>query len=88
MASLTLKNIPDDLLARLRAQAGEDRRSLNQQAIYLLERALGEPDPAAEARRQVDLWGDLAGTWESDLSVREEIDSLYRSRSRGRDVEL
>ena len=40
MASLTIKGIPDDLLDELRAEAERERRSLNQQAIYVLERAL------------------------------------------------
>lgn len=42
MASLTLKGIPDRLLQRLRERAEAERRSLNQQAIQLLETALDE----------------------------------------------
>ena len=48
MASLTLKGIPDDLLARLRQVAGANRRSLNREVIERLERSLEgrriEPD--------------------------------------------
>ena len=40
MASLTLKGIPEELLEELRASAEEERRSLNQQAIYILEQTL------------------------------------------------
>lgn len=40
MASLTLKGIPEELLEELRADAERERRSLNQQAIYMLEQAL------------------------------------------------
>ena len=43
MPSLTLKGIPDDMLARLHQRAEAERRSLNQQTLYLLERALDEP---------------------------------------------
>lgn len=46
MPSLTLKGIPDDLMARLRQRADAERRSLNQQAIRLLETALDEPRPS------------------------------------------
>ncbi|MEM1041463.1 MAG: hypothetical protein AAGI91_02435 [Bacteroidota bacterium] len=46
VASLTLKGIPDDTLARLRKRAASERRSLNQQAIWLLEAALDEPRPS------------------------------------------
>lgn len=40
MASLTIKGIPDELLDELRAEAERERRSVNQQAIVALERAL------------------------------------------------
>lgn len=42
MASITLKGLPDDLKERLEAIAERERRSLNQQAILLLERAVAE----------------------------------------------
>jgi antitoxin FitA len=39
MATLTLKNVPDELYAALKAAAARNRRSLNQEAISRLERA-------------------------------------------------
>lgn len=42
MASLTLKGIPKKLKERLQTLADRERRSLNQQAILLLERAVAE----------------------------------------------
>ena len=87
MASLTLKNIPDDLLERLRRRARDDRRSLSQEVLYLLERALGTGASEAEARdareRQVAAWRDLAGTWVSDRPVEEEIAEIYAARTGG-----
>lgn len=41
--SMTLKGIPESLLTRLREEADRERRSLNQQAILLLEKALERP---------------------------------------------
>ena len=55
MASLTLKNIPDELLEKLRVLAERKRRSITQQVLYMLEQAvaLGEdaegPGPAQRA---------------------------------------
>lgn len=46
MPSLTLKGIPDDVMSRLRRRADAERRSLNQVAIRLLERALDDPRPS------------------------------------------
>lgn len=46
MSSLTLKGIPDEVMERLRNLAEKERRSLNQQAILLLERALDQNRPS------------------------------------------
>lgn len=39
MATLTIKNLPDDLYRRLKLSAQENRRSLNMEAIVWLEKA-------------------------------------------------
>lgn len=46
MPSITIKGVPDDLMNRLRTLADEERRSMNQQAIRLLEEALESRRPA------------------------------------------
>ena len=55
MPSLALKDIPMRLMERLRSRAAKDRRSLNREAIWLLEQAL-EPsgDPALYLRQERD----------------------------------
>ena len=40
MPALTIKNIPDDLYARLKESAYVHRRSLNSEILYCVERAL------------------------------------------------
>ena len=94
MASLTLKNIPNPLLVQLRASAKEHRRSLNQEAILLLESAMREPDGKAiqllrtSAEAQVRIWKDLSKQWRSSTTVKEDIANIYRARTRGRKVRL
>jgi plasmid stability protein len=93
MASLTLKNIPDSLLDRLRARAVADRRSVSQEMIHLLERSLdavpaADRDAPTAARAQAEAWTRLAGRWESDQSVEDEIREILASRTAGRDVDL
>jgi plasmid stability protein len=46
--TLTLKNLPDALHARLAAAAKRHRRSLNKEAIVCLVAALGGAAPTAE----------------------------------------
>ncbi|MFC1776419.1 Arc family DNA-binding protein [Pseudomonadota bacterium] len=40
MPALTIKNIPDDLYARLKESARVHRRSLNSEILYCVERTL------------------------------------------------
>ena len=40
MHTLTLKNVPDDLYARLKESSAQNRRSMNSEALVCLERAL------------------------------------------------
>ena len=92
MASITLKDIPPELLDRLRAAAKQDRRSLTQQALYLIEgglsRQTGSSKPSAAAREQVRRWRALAGRWRSSESLEEELAGLRAARTAGRTVNL
>jgi antitoxin FitA len=49
MATITIKNIPETVYQRLKRQAAQSRRSLNQQVIACLEQSTGSVplDPAA-----------------------------------------
>ena len=95
MASLTLKNVPDELLENLRTAAQDDRRSLNQEVMHLLMLALRaraststEAMPAAEVRAQLAAWRKLAGKWASEVDREAEASALFKARTRGRKVIL
>lgn len=82
MSALTLKGIPEDVMDRLRALAETERRSLNQQAILLLERAVAEqPDSFGTAYRRFREQHGPSPLADSDL------DDL-RSEEPGREVHL
>ena len=62
---------------------------------YLLERVLAEasaaPGPVALAERieaQALAWHALAGRWDADQELVEDIDALYAARTPGRPVDL
>lgn len=40
MATLTIKNLPDELYEQIKTSAAVNRRSINQEAIFLMEQAL------------------------------------------------
>src|SRR5437867_13247337 len=48
MAILHVRNVPDDLYARLQQRAAAEKRSLSAEVVMLLEKAM-QREPAAEA---------------------------------------
>jgi plasmid stability protein len=48
MATLTLKNVPEELVGQLKAEAKQNRRSLNQEALSRLESSVALRKRSAE----------------------------------------
>lgn len=94
MASITVKNIPEYLLDRVRKLAAKEHRSLNKEFLHLIELALrgertGSGDRIREqAEAQTGAWSELAGQWQSDLDKVAETEAIYAARSTGRPVDL
>lgn len=93
MASLTLKNLPGDLLRALRRAAEKDHRSLTREIIHRLQasvrrRAERPAHMAQDASAQVAAWRRLAGRWESAVDRAAETRRLMERRSAGREVDL
>ena len=79
MPTITLKNVPAKLHARLKAQAKQHKRSLNQEAIVCIESAIRSerPDPdrfLAEARDLRDRIAASRVRTPSQKFVRKAID--------------
>lgn len=74
MATLTIKNVPDDLYERLRARAAANRRSMNGEAIVCLEQVLCGPivDEAALLDRARAV-REEAGVYLTEKALREAI---------------
>jgi plasmid stability protein len=96
MPSLTLKDIPLPLMERLRSRAAQDQRSLNREAILLLEQALA-PDAGAvpatvaatERDAQLVAWERLGGRWPGgDAALDTMVSDIYDARTEGREVDL
>lgn len=80
MATLTLRNVPDELIEALERAARECGRSLDQEALARLERSLAIRWPTAEEkvrqiRRAQERFGDLAPLGDAFLA---------RAKRRGR----
>ncbi len=59
MATLTIKKLPDVLHERLKRQARQNRRSLNNEVIVLLEQALARSAPEAAGNRLEQHFGTV-----------------------------
>jgi plasmid stability protein len=78
MATLTLKNVPEGLVTRLKEVASRNRRSLNQETIFRLETSLGR-----DRRSSDELVGDLRRTHKKLAAARPLTDAfLRRAKSR------
>lgn len=76
MATITVKNIPDDLYARLKAAAARNRRSINSEIIVCIERnLLPRKVPADQILQRARR---LRAAMPVPLLTREEIDSARR----------
>lgn len=64
MPSLTIRNLPADVYARLRERARRNRRSVTQEAAMIIEEAVREAEVAANPWAQVD-------------RIRESVRSRY-----------
>ncbi len=85
MASVTLKGVPDELLAQLKREAAEHRRSLNGEVLYRLEQSVSERANAAtleEIRRnRMRPGGGAAAVRErSDLDTAEWLERVRALR--------
>jgi hypothetical protein len=93
--NLTIKGIPDEVGAVLKAAAERSRRSLNGEIVHRLIQSINAgvaPEMSSRVAETpdsvADSWAALAGRWQSDMSIEDEIASLYEARSSGRDVDL
>jgi plasmid stability protein len=74
MATLNIKNIPDELYARLRARSAQQHRSISQEVVHILEKTLAETRELSI----LDLKGLGKEAWRetgAEQHVRSERDS-------------
>jgi plasmid stability protein len=77
MATLTIKNLPDEIYAKLKEKAKINRRSINSEAIVQLEHSLSEQQKSGEdaierARKLRSKYPNIWLTDEDLLSAKNE----------------
>ncbi len=81
MASITIRDIPDDLFERFKEMAREDRRSVNAEVIEVLDKAVQHRNLRAQRLRALE---DLARIRESQppSNAEETLAMLREARQR------
>jgi len=80
MASLTIKNIPDDLYEHLKQAANAHHRSVNSELIYCLERAL-----LPTKLSSTDLKDAAISLRKRVLVQRIDVDEINLAKNEGRE---
>ncbi|MCX7618935.1 Arc family DNA-binding protein [Tepidiforma sp.] len=80
MATLTIRNVPDELYAALKERARRNRRSLNQEVLALLEGECGQPGERRPTRDDLLAEVDaLRAKWAGRrLTTAEELETWRR----------
>ena len=95
MKSITVRNLPDEMLNRLRTLAVLEKRSLNNEILIVLEKGLAKESEDKtnfknhlSMETQIKIWQNLSGQWKDNRSTDEIIRDIVDSRSEGRSVDL
>lgn len=95
MASITIRNIPDSILEKIRTLSTIEKRSINNELLLIIEAGLNEESERKTKNEniipketQISIWEKLMGKWEDDRSAKEIIEDIYAHRTPGRNIDL
>jgi plasmid stability protein len=95
MANITVRNIPEELLNKLRTLSTLEKRSLNNEILAILEKGIARESnrnswmTASQPKdTQLKVWENLCGRWKDKRQTDEIIRNVIGSRSMGREVDL
>jgi antitoxin FitA len=72
MATLTIKNLPDELYEQIKTSAAVNRRSINQEVIYLIEQVLAANAVGQEATlEEVRVLREQLGIYVTDEEINQ-----------------
>ncbi|MBP7554151.1 MAG: hypothetical protein KA885_12055 [Spirochaetes bacterium] len=93
MINLTVRNIPDEIIKKIRTLSKLEKRSLNNEILVILENVLYDEYKRNRNRKiskevQINMWEKISGLWEDKRNTKEIINDIYSNRSPGREVDL
>jgi plasmid stability protein len=93
MVNLTIRNIPEELINKLRRLSEQEKRSMNSEVLVLMEKCLADYTPERGVNQisvdaQAELWNKLAGEWEDPRPARTIEEEIRAARTQGRKVDF
>lgn len=96
MPNLTVRDIPSDILDKIRILSQAERRSINNEILLILENGLKNyisdnimtKNYIISKETQLDIWSNLSGNWQDERQTQEITDDIYVRRTMGREVDL
>jgi plasmid stability protein len=93
--NITVRNIPDEVIKKIRALSKIRKRSINNEILMILERGIGDElektiqeQKSITKMTQINIWQKLANEWEDNRSTEEIINDIYNNRTLGRNIKL
>ncbi len=93
--NITVRNIPDEIIRKIRTLSQMGKRSLNNEILLLLERSVQEETNYHTEQKknisketQINMWKKLVNRWDDSRSTKEIIEDIYDNRTLGREIEL
>ncbi|MGA1824195.1 MAG: FitA-like ribbon-helix-helix domain-containing protein [bacterium] len=95
MKTITIRNIPEDIINKIKLFSKLEKRSLNNEILIILEKGISKEIVEINTKKkmisnqtQIDIWKNLSGKWEDTRTSKEIIEDIVTKRSQGRNVEL
>jgi plasmid stability protein len=91
--NLTIRNIPDYIIRKIKTLSEIEKRSLNSEILIILEKGLLEEscltgNRSVNNETQIKIWNKLSGEWKDKRSTDEIIEDIYSNRSAGREFSI
>ncbi len=82
MANLQVKDIDDRLYESIKVLAINEKRSISQEVVYILQKYLSKPKDFD--KNPTDEFLNLAGSWKDDRDAEEIVNEIRSSRRNSR----
>jgi hypothetical protein len=95
MTSITVRNIPDEEMRIIKTLSNLAKRSINNEILTLIEKGLGDELKKIKKENnyisrdtQIKIWSRVSKQWVDNRSTKDIINDIYKSRTKGRDINL